>query len=140
MTHLSFLRMYRKSLAMKEKEAIIESDQFLVQVGSLPVVHSAVDQLWGLYSRTKESNRLMKFTMETAERGVSVAVNTAKPVINRLPGELVFPVPSSCKSPALYHYQLGTLSFSFISGPFEQCCMQSAWPPEGHLSCDHQAS
>lgn len=76
--------MYRQSLAMKEKESI-DNDQFLVQVGSLPVVHSAVGQLLGIYSRTKDYNRLVKFTCETAELGMSAAVNTAKPVLTRLP-------------------------------------------------------
>jgi hypothetical protein len=70
---------------MKEKEVAAQNEQFLVQVGTLPVVHSALGQLLGIYARTKDSNRLVKFTCETAELGMTVAVNTAKPVLNRLP-------------------------------------------------------
>ena len=71
---------------MKEKEVGGEDEQFLVQVGSLPLVQSAMGQLWGIYSRTKETNRLMRFTLQTAESGVVMAVNTAKPIMTKLPG------------------------------------------------------
>ncbi|ELT93861.1 hypothetical protein CAPTEDRAFT_226663 [Capitella teleta] len=80
------VRMYRQSLAMKDQESV-DNSPFFVQVGSLPVVNSAVGQLLGIYARTKDSNRLVKFTCETAELGVSAAVSTAKPVLTRLPVE-----------------------------------------------------
>ena len=84
--------MYRKSL-QEEKMGSLEVDeqpQFLNRVVQLPVVATAFDQLTSIYCRTKESNRLMKYTLQTAESGVMLATKTAQPVINRLE------TPSKC--------------------------------------------
>lgn len=76
--------MYRRRLKEKEKMEAEEGQlQFLSRVGQLPMVTSTMDQLGSLYSRTKESNRLMKFTLQTAESGVKVVTCSAMPVINK---------------------------------------------------------
>ena len=78
---------------IEEAEMGSETDhQFLTRVGSLPVVTSALNQLWMVYGNTKEYNRLVKYTLEIAEYGVKVATNTAMPMINQLkkPSEYMF--------------------------------------------------
>ena len=76
--------MYRQSLMMKEKETG-DQEQFLTEMGSLPVVQSALSQVLGVYSRTKDHNRLLRFTLDTAESGVTMAVSTAMPIVSKLP-------------------------------------------------------
>ena len=58
--------------------------QFLNRVGQLPLVTSTMDQLGSLYTRTKESNRLVNMTLTTAESGVKVITVSAMPVLNKL--------------------------------------------------------
>ena len=62
-----------------------EGDQhFLSRCTSCPVVVTAIEQVTGLYDKTKESNRLIKYTLEKAETGVKVAAQTAAPIVNKL--------------------------------------------------------
>jgi len=69
--------MYRKSTA--EIEATDWT--FVNHLYDLPVVNSAVGKLGDLYTGTKEHNRLFRFTLQTAESGLGLMVNTAKPVV-----------------------------------------------------------
>ena len=54
-------------------------EQFLTRVSSLPVVTAALGQLCSFYSRTKESNSLLRYTFETAESGAKIALDKAQP-------------------------------------------------------------
>lgn len=83
--------MYRRSVMEAEKLENIEEApagmEFVGRVSNLPVVQSAYSQLLSLYGRTKESNRLARFTLNTAESGISLALNTAQPLLAKLPVE-----------------------------------------------------
>ena len=70
-----------------------QDEQFLVQVGAIPVVQSVMDQVWMAYARTKETNSLTRFTLQTAELGVTMAMNTAMPIITKLPGKKMLYLP-----------------------------------------------
>jgi len=69
--------MYRKDLM----EAEVAQEQFVSRLYELPVINSAVGRLGALYTGTKDHNRLFRFTLETAESGFGLVVNTAKPVV-----------------------------------------------------------
>ena len=72
-------------MATEAEMTAVQSDpHFLQRVGSLPIVTTAIDQLANIYQNTKESNRLVKYTLETAEVGVKTVAQTAMPVVNRL--------------------------------------------------------
>ena len=75
---------------MMYQEKVLSEDQFVSRLCNLPVMSAAIVQLNSLYSKTKERNRLLRFTMETAEAGVAIAVNTAKPVVAK------FEIQSKC--------------------------------------------
>lgn len=70
--------MFRQHL--QERQALDE-DWFVNRVYELPVVSSAFGQLTSLYSGVKQHNRLFRFTLETAEGGVNVVVDRARPVV-----------------------------------------------------------
>ena len=61
-----------------------QDPQFLQRVGSLPIVTAAITQLASIYETTKESNKYVKYTMETAEEGVKRVAGSAVPVVTRL--------------------------------------------------------
>jgi len=63
---------------------VISKDQFLTRLTSLPLVTSALDQASSMYERTKESNQLLKYTLQTAEVGMKTVAETAKPVVGKL--------------------------------------------------------
>jgi hypothetical protein len=72
--------MFRQRL--QEQEVVGgNADWFVSRVCELPVVNSAVGQLTGLYCGVKQHNRLFRLTLDTAEGGVKVVVNTARPVV-----------------------------------------------------------
>ena len=68
------------------------SESFVNKVSSLPVVASTMDQVSSMYNWTKESNSVVRYTLEAAEKSVAVAASTAKPVVTRLekPSKFVF--------------------------------------------------
>ncbi len=72
----------------QELEVIPEVEgygQFMSRISKLPIVTSAMEQLAAIYKTTKERNKLIKVTLETAESGVRVAFYTAQPIANRTP-------------------------------------------------------
>jgi len=69
--------MYRQ----RTVETETSNEKFVSRLYELPVVSSAVGRLGALYTGTKEHNRLFRFTLETAESGLVLAVNTARPVV-----------------------------------------------------------
>jgi len=79
--------MYRKSLEknMTNVENMSLMDiQFLNRVCQLPLVTASWGQLAAIYSQAKESNRLLKFTLDKAEWGVAGVASTAAPLVNKL--------------------------------------------------------
>ena len=75
--------MYRRSV--REKMEVEESQvQFLTRMGQLPVVNSTIEQLAYYYTRTKDSNSLVRMTLQTAESGVKIMSYSAQPVIKKL--------------------------------------------------------
>jgi len=79
--------MYRQSQQEKQRLDMAEVGdtqlQFLSRMGSLPLVTTAMGQLGSLYNHTKDTNRLMKYTFETAESTVKAVAGTAMPVITK---------------------------------------------------------
>merc|ERR1711860_476447 len=76
--------MYRQQQKAMATEAEMQPNhQFINRCTGYPVVASALQQVTGLYEKTKESNSLVKYTLETAESGVKVVTNTAMPVVNK---------------------------------------------------------
>jgi len=74
--------MYRQRVTERQMEG--GGEWFVSRVcGELPVVNSAVEQLSALYSGVKQHNRLFRFTLDTAEGGVLIASQTAKPVLSK---------------------------------------------------------
>lgn len=59
-------------------------EDFVSKVGSYPVVASTVSHVIDFYSRCKESNDLVKYSLETAESGVKYIAGTSAPVITKL--------------------------------------------------------
>ncbi|KJE94752.1 hypothetical protein CAOG_05341 [Capsaspora owczarzaki ATCC 30864] len=53
----------------------------IARVTSLPVVHSAVDKMTGIYENTKSSSDYVKRTLESVEGSVALAAAAAKPLI-----------------------------------------------------------
>jgi hypothetical protein len=85
--------MYRAAMA-EQKRASDEANA-LTKIGHWPVVSDSWDKLSTLYTRTKESNRLVNFTFGTAEAGLKAAVNLATPVATTVlgkPSEFTFKV------------------------------------------------
>jgi len=71
--------MYRQYLYEKQ----VEGEWFMSRVCELPVVNSAVEQLSFLYSGVKQHNRLFRFTLDTAEGGMQMVLQTASPVLSK---------------------------------------------------------
>lgn len=69
--------MFRQRLHEQQENG----DWFVSRVCELPVVNSAFGQLTSLYTGVKSHNRLLRFTLETAEGGVNVVVDRARPVV-----------------------------------------------------------
>jgi len=79
--------MYRQhQLKMSQMETVQEgmNPQIIARVTSLPLVHSACDQICSLYMQTKEKHDLIKYTLETAENGVKTVATSAMPIVNKL--------------------------------------------------------
>src|SRR6218665_1106427 len=64
-------------------EKLPGGDGFVKRLFDLPMMATAIGQLSSFYSSTKDRNRLLKLTLETAESGVGVIVSTAVPVVSR---------------------------------------------------------
>ncbi|XP_074651781.1 perilipin-2-like isoform X2 [Tubulanus polymorphus] len=79
--------MYRKA---EQKRKMDEEHCVAVKrVGSYPVVASALSQVTSLYDRAKEGNRLVKYTLESAESVTKKVSDTAVPIVtNRFEGKL----------------------------------------------------
>lgn len=77
--------MYRQH--MEEQRRIMEDQQFINQLGKIPVVSSAWTQAYNLYQRTKGSHELLKSSLNMAEAGVKTVVDTSvvfgKPLVER---------------------------------------------------------
>jgi hypothetical protein len=65
----------------------MEDQQFVQQLVKIPVVSSAWNQAYNLYQKTKESNELLKSSLNIAEAGVKTVVDTSvvfgKPLVDR---------------------------------------------------------
>jgi hypothetical protein len=62
-----------------------EPEQFVTRVCELPVVNDTISQLSSVYFGIKKSNRLIRFTFETAEMGVqTVAMPTVTMVVTKI--------------------------------------------------------
>ncbi|CAH1796884.1 unnamed protein product [Owenia fusiformis] len=70
--------MRRKHLEKKMAE-----EQFLTRVTTYPVVNSALGQLTNAYEATKNSNSLVKSTLEMAETGVKGVAQHTLPIVNK---------------------------------------------------------
>ena len=75
-----------QSIIETANEHVVTNSEFMSSISSLPIVTSALEQLAAIYKSTKESNKLVKVTLETAESGVRVAATTAQPIITQLEG------------------------------------------------------
>jgi len=60
-----------------------ENQTILNRVSQLPVVASAYDYASQYYAQAKEYNNLVKVTLETAEKSIKFAADTAKPVVDK---------------------------------------------------------
>jgi len=58
--------------------------QIISRVASIPLVTTACGQLTTLYQQTKDSNKYIKYTLETAETSVKTVATTAMPLVNKL--------------------------------------------------------
>jgi len=78
--------MYRQHVREKQ----MEGEWFVSRMCELPVVNSAVEQVSALYLGVKQHNRLFRFTLDTAEGGMSMVFQTAQPVLSKFdkPSEL----------------------------------------------------
>lgn len=72
---------------MAEQKRASDEANALTKIGHWPVVSDSWDKLSTLYTRTKESNRLVNFTFGTAEAGLKAAVNLATPVATTVLGK-----------------------------------------------------
>jgi len=90
--------MYRQHV---QKE--VEGEWFVSRMCELPMVNSAVEQLTALYSGVKQHNRLFRFTLDTAEGGMHVVYETARPVLSK------FDKPSKIVDILLFWHNLWTL-------------------------------
>ena len=73
--------MYRRAVNMEQEQ--LANEQFIYRLGNLPVVNSAWTQACDLYSKTKESNAILRATCNMAEGGVQSVVSTAKPYVEK---------------------------------------------------------
>jgi hypothetical protein len=77
--------MHRQNL--QEQQRQMEDQQFVQQLVKIPVVSSAWNQAYNLYQKTKESNELLKSSLNIAEAGVKTVVDTSvvfgKPLVDR---------------------------------------------------------
>jgi len=71
--------MYRQHIVEKQ----LEYEWFVSRMRELPVVSSAVEQVTALYSGVKQHNRLFRFTLDTAEGGMQMVLQTARPVLSK---------------------------------------------------------
>ena len=78
--------MYRQRMAESYKTSAEDANAF-TKIGQWPVINDSLGKLSSLYNRTKEYNRLSKFTIGTAEAGVKVAVSWATPVATTVLGK-----------------------------------------------------
>lgn len=79
------------------------------RVAALPMVSSTLTQMTNAYNWSKDKNSLVKYTLEMAESGVSMAASTAQPVVNRLGG----PSKIDCDL-VLFSIYFSLMSFSFV--------------------------
>ncbi|XP_064619270.1 perilipin-2-like isoform X2 [Lineus longissimus] len=70
--------MYRRDLKKKEMETNV-----VCRVTNYPIVSSALGQVTGFYEKTKDSNRLLKYTLETGESCLKTVSSSALPVVNK---------------------------------------------------------
>lgn len=80
--------MYRRHLqdsnmSNESSEQFSEQGLFLQRLANYPVVSTTIGHVTELYGRTKESSPLVKSTLESAEKSVLAAANSAKPVIEK---------------------------------------------------------
>lgn len=72
---------------MDEQPREMEDQQFISQLGKIPVVSSAWNRAYFLYQKTKDSNRLLKSSLDMAEAGVKTVIDTSvvfgKPIVER---------------------------------------------------------
>ncbi|XP_077988913.1 perilipin-2-like isoform X2 [Glandiceps talaboti] len=59
-------------------------DNIISRVAGLPMVNSAIGQVTNMYTKTKEYNGLVKYTLEAAEKSVVTVASAAMPVVNTL--------------------------------------------------------
>jgi len=71
--------MYRQYV----REKATEDEWFVSRMCELPVVSSAVGQVTALYSGVKQHNRLFCFALDTAEGGMQMVFQTARPVLSK---------------------------------------------------------
>lgn len=83
--------MYRQRMAESYKTSAEDANAF-TKIGQWPVINDSLGKLSSLYNRTKEYNRLSKFTIGTAEAGVKVAVSWATPVATTVLGKPIHAV------------------------------------------------
>jgi len=60
-----------------------QNEQFISRLGNLPVVSSAVAQVYNVYQKTKDSHALLKTTCDLAESGVHSVVSSAMPYVEK---------------------------------------------------------
>lgn len=68
-------------------QRVSEDVNVLMKIQQWPVVSDSWGKITSFYCRTKESNRLMNFTMGTAEAGLKAAVSLATPVATSVLGK-----------------------------------------------------
>ncbi|XP_060068878.1 perilipin-2-like isoform X2 [Ylistrum balloti] len=73
--------MYRKSM-MQDQEKMSQED-FFTRLGNIPVVGTTWTQAWGLYQKTKESNTIIRSTLNMAESGIKTVTETTKPMVEK---------------------------------------------------------
>lgn len=67
---------------MMEQEQLA-NEQFINRLGNLPVVSSAWSQACDIYSKTKDSNAILRATCNLAEGSVQTVVSTAMPYVEK---------------------------------------------------------
>jgi DNA-directed RNA polymerase subunit F len=91
--------MYRKSLEMSEQQTSPATHPKIVdRVAELPVVTSASEVVSHYYTMAKESHPAVKSTLETAEKVVKYAAETAKPVVEKLERPISVVDDLACKT------------------------------------------
>ncbi|XP_021345918.1 perilipin-2-like isoform X1 [Mizuhopecten yessoensis] len=73
--------MYRKSM-MQDQEKMSE-EHFFTRLGNIPVVGTTWTQAWGLYQKTKDSNTIIRSTLNMAESGIKTVAETTKPMVEK---------------------------------------------------------